>query len=1036
MQKRWEDVSIIGENKEPGHVLSFAKRVGEERIENKALLNGQWKFYYKKGVEDNFCYRNIKENEWKNIRVPGVWQLQGYGSPYYFASSFPQSMDTDATNIPHISEELQEVGVYERNFSYDKNWHDQEVYLHFGAVKSALELYINDEYVGYSQGSMTPHEFNVTKYLTSGENKITAVVFRYSDGSYLEDQDMWFFSGIYRDVYLYWEPSITVRDYFLLSTFPKGIEEGVSVDTKVSSLFRAELYLQVGEHTSVFPLAMKEFQNVDISIEIPELNVKKTVTAKLTAGCKQVVFDVETEVLLWSPESPKLYDVIIGWKYNGLDYIKHQKFGFRQIKIIENVIYLNGKRLILKGVNRHDFNPETGWTLSDERYIEDVRILKKLNINALRTSHYPNDIRLYELCDEYGILVMDEADLESHGVRRKLPLSKKEWEAPCLDRLERMILRDRNYCSVIFWSLGNEAGSGDVFKKMKSRGKQLDGTRLFHYEGMHDEASSDVISRMYPDETVFEQLCHKESIIGLMNGVMNLLAADNKDVTCDMYETMPVVLCEYAHAMGNSLGNFSDYIQGFENFPHMCGGFIWDFVDQAICVKEGDTKKYLYGIDFEETYSPYGFKKPKDKTSDGAFCGNGIVAADRTWHPSAYEVKQGYQWLEVIEKDLLSGEFYIFNKQMFSKIYPAYRLEWELSVDGKIIQKKEVCPQLLAEIMPGEKRLFCIKEIKEKEYPDSGEITIQFYFIHNEGNDWHEAGEIQAKSQFVIRQEKTLVLSEKKPRNTENQTYERLFVNGRDFVFSGMKISLELSRVATDNNIDLGHFVPQLESTVAVRRWDVANKKMSVLEQLTKNENGVISIHTKYKHPFCSVLESNLTDYGDGRLECILSIMTKRMDLVSCGFSMESKDLYENCSWYGRGPHECYCDRKDSAFIGAYTRNIEDMSHMYLRPQENGNRCDVKNVIITGNEKKIDICDLSGEGLNFSLWDYGKKDLETATHIHKLPRHSSTTINIYGKMSGVGGDLPGMESYHDKYRLKPHILYQTHFIMEVNAKNE
>lgn len=1020
MHKKWEDISIIGENKEPGHVLSFPREIDKDGNcicdDGIVSLNGEWKFCYCQGIDEYMNVSSIADREWDVIKVPGVWQLQGYGSPYYFAYSFPQAIDTRKENIPHISEKLQEIGVYEKTFSYHFAWKGQNVYLHFGAVKSAIEVYVNGKYVGYSQGSMTPHEFRVTEQLVEGDNLVRAVVYRYSDGTYLEDQDMWFFSGIYRDVFLYWEPKITIRDYYLKASFPEGIPKDVLYDEKVKSLLQVEVCVESLEFDG----------EIEIEIDIPKLHVSKKLRENTKVGRQFFHTNLEVMPFLWSHEHPQLYEVLLRWSDGNRHFCKTEQFGFREIKVNDNVLMLNGKRLILKGVNRHDFDPDTGWTLSDERYLEDIKILKSLNINAVRTSHYPNDTRFYRLCDKYGLLVMDETDLESHGVRRKLPLSSKEWLAPCVDRMERMIFRDRNHPCIIFWSLGNEAGMGDVFVQMRKRGEQLDDTRLFHYEGMYEPTCTDVLSRMYPNEQTFGKLCDKEAIVGLLDAVTNALAADDKDITCDMYERMPVILCEYAHAMGNSLGNFLEYTKAFETYPHMCGGFIWDFVDQAIRRIEDGKEKYLYGIDYEEIYSEDGFKSKKDKKSDGAFCGNGIVAANRMLHPAAYEVKKGYQWLDVKSDHPQSGIFHIKNKQMFRCIAPFYRLEWELCCDGVCFERGEVNPEILKNIQPGKEKTIIIENVRKKVFPVQGEVVINFYFLQNEDVVFESKGSVRGSVQFLLRK----YIPPKIPIEQKRITYG-LKSEHLGFYLNDIKVDTCLSRVATDNNIDVGHFVPQLASTVSVNRWSTAMQKMVVKKQLSNQTEAGLSIRTIYDHPLCKRLDTEIVDYGDGRYELIMQIMSKSVDMVCCGFSLNMEELFGECEWYGRGPHECYVDRKESANIGCHKKKVQDMSHMYLRPQENGNRCDVRWLCLKGRNRKVKVTDLSGEGIDFSVWDYTRENLQNAKHIFELERYTQTTLNIYGKMSGVGGDVPGMEAYHELYRLKPRELFKTHVLLEV-----
>jgi beta-galactosidase len=574
----WENLAVIGRGREAGHALaalytSEAAALARLPPPFHISLNGNWKFNWTMGPEGpaGACAANYDDAAWGEIKVPGVWQLQGYGQPFYYALSYPQAIGTSAKKIPHISRALQETGTYRRSFTLPKNFAGREIFLHIGAAKAALELYVNGRCVGYSQGSMMPHEFNVTDFLTPGENSLAIQVWRYSDGTYLEDQDMWFFSGIYRDVYLYAEPQTRIHDFYVRTEFDAELRNA----RVCLSLWLA------GRH------ALGE---AVVSACIPEL--------KLTLGEARLAVNGETEIEFsawaeapkkWSHEEPNLYTMLLKLETGGEVFFKSFRFGFKKVEIQGNVLLLNGKRLVIRGVNRHDFDGETGWTLSAEQYRRDISIMKRLNINALRTSHYPNDPRLYELCDEYGILVMDEADLESHGARRKLPASDSRWTAACLDRVQRMILRDRNHACVFFWSLGNEAGSGENFALMRRAAEVLDRTRPFHYEGEHRKASSDVISRMYPDEQTFARLCRKEALAPGKGPLAALIArlSDNKPVPAPLYATMPVLLCEYAHAMGNSLGNFSEYTEAFERHPHLSGGFIWDFVDQAIVRRSG-----------------------------------------------------------------------------------------------------------------------------------------------------------------------------------------------------------------------------------------------------------------------------------------------------------------------------------------------------------------------------------------------------------------------------------------------------------------
>lgn len=1031
---KWENPSIIKENKEDGHVLAFVYEDKSEALNRspscyKYSLNGDWRFYYQMGTKlpANITAAELDDSSWDRITVPSVWQLKGYGKPYYYSMSYPQAIDTNKKTLPRISHKLQEVGVYRRDFEVPKNFHGQELFLHFGAVKAALEVYVNGQYVGYSQGSMTPHEFNVTKYIKEGKNQVTAIVWRYSDGTYLEDQDMWFFSGIYRDVYLYAEPKVTIRDFYIRSDFDQDLK-----DANIS------LSLQLNN--------WQEARKVLVKASIPELGLEMGGEYLKVEKLEHIEFtSLVKEPLKWSHEQANLYTILLEWEFDKKTYYKSFRFGFRKIEIRENVIYLNGKRLIIKGVNRHDFDPEHGWAVPPERYKEDIEIMKSLNINSIRTSHYPNDPRLYELCDEYGILVMDEADLESHGVRRILPLSDPLWTAACVDRMERMVLRDRNHSCIVFWSLGNEAGKGDSFIQMRRAAEKLDKTRLFHYEGEHRKETSDVISRMYPNEKVLKKLCLQEPIKVSKYSPVDL-ANDNKAITKEMYETMPLILCEFAHCMGNSLGNFHEYTDAFHKYPHMCGGYIWDFVDQAIHKATGDGDMWQYGIDYEEVYSEYGYKKKSKVGSNKAFCANGIIAANRQLHPAAYEVKKCYQSLRVLPVDITKGQYQILNNQMFLALAPYYRLIWNLECDGILLEEGEVSEETLEKIGPNSK--IDIKIVPKKSIPKDGEITIIFRWLLKQDSLWEKTGYVQAYDQYIIREykvlsehssnEKTLsVTNDNKSIAVKGHNFEYKLKNGNidSIQIGGKELLLEalkpnLSRVITDNDIETGHFIPALTPFMPAVKWDKESDQLQLKEQKLVNTGEGLIIHTSWKHPLCRELSIDYSIYSGGEIEIKMRIRSKSVTLVRLGMQMTLSYAFNKISWYGRGPHECYPDRKTSAVISRYTKAVKELEHQYMRPQENGTRCDVRELELVDDRKiKIRVKDLSGKGILFSAWNYTKDSLRRATHSHKLKYEKLTTLNMDGVMRGVGGDLPGVASLHKPYILEAKKEHMAHFII-------
>lgn len=491
----WENPAVIKRNKEDGHVIAFAyadakKALQRETPDTKLTLNGDWKFHWQRGLRNeptDFYLPDFNDKNWRTISVPSVWQTQHTGSvPYYYASTFPRAISRSKGKIPSIDHDMQEIGHYRRYFNLPESFEGKEIFLHFGAVKSALEVYVNGEFVGYSQNSMTPHEFNVTKFVKPGENLVCAKVYRYSDATYIEDQDMWWLCGIYREVYLFCEEKVCLRDFFVTTDLDADYKDS---DTDV------EITVNNYENTS---------KSVSVTAQIVGADGKKQKLGALkfdaVAGSTTVhIRGTVKNPLKWSAETPNLYTLLLCLAADGVKTYKAIRFGFKKVEIVGERILFNGQPMLLRGVNRHDFDPDRGWAVPKQRYFEDLELMKRANINSIRTSHYPDDPFFYELCDEYGFYVMDECDMESHGVRRKgVPGDNPVWTNAVVDKMERMVLRDRNHACVFMWSLGNEAGDGTNFTKMKEAALRLDKTRQFHYEGDFDFTKSDVISRMYP----------------------------------------------------------------------------------------------------------------------------------------------------------------------------------------------------------------------------------------------------------------------------------------------------------------------------------------------------------------------------------------------------------------------------------------------------------------------------------------------------------------------------------------------------------
>ena len=1030
---RWEDPSIFKINKEDGHALMLpfdseeAALSGEDSI-YKQSLNGMWQFYWQRGIKNQptgFEKKSFNASEWDEIKVPSVWQTEGYSVPYYYASTFPKAFSRSKSKIPSINHNMQEIGFYRKTFELKECFKDREIFLHFGACKAALEVYVNGEFVGYSQGSMTPHEFNVTKYLKEGENLVCAKVYRYSDGSYLEDQDMWWLCGIYREVYLYAETKQCLRDFYFKTDFDVDYKDSdLSLDIYVENYDDEKANVTVSAK-----LISDTGKEIEIGSEERKLNSKKE------------KFSFEQKVKApkkWSAEKPNLYTLVMTVEKDGETVaVKTYEVGFKKVEIKGEKIYFNGMPLMIRGVNRHDFDPDHGWAVPKERYTQDLDIMKQNNINSIRTSHYPDDPYFYELCNRYGFYVMDECDLETHGVRRKgVPGSNPMWTAAVVDRMERMVLRDRNNPCVFMWSLGNEAGDGDNFMEMKKAALKLDDSRQFHYEGDFDQTKSDVISRMYPTADVMEKLGNKQEItISLYDNIANQLAADSKPITPEMYEGKPIVLCEYAHSMENSLGNFQEYMDDFEKYDNMCGGFIWDFVDQALHVKdENGNDNYLYGTDFEGKEPKNLIDIPNTTAMTGSnvyFCANGIIGADRTPHPQIAEVKKVYQEIKTEEFDLKAGKFRVKNKFLFTDI-SQFKCKWELKAEGEILEFGELekfeCDPL--------SETFITIPYTYDDIPIDKEVVLTISFFTKKKTLGLKSNYEIAWDQFIINEPSQpeeveckgdLNFSAKGQRvEIENDKVKVVVDNGRiiSYVIDGREMLLapimpNYFRALTDNDIDFLNFTPMWAKFHPYYAWQRATKHTKAVKTEAKaGQDNTVEIHIAFATSGLKNSVATYKVYPDGRIYIFHSaVPTKNM--VKFGYQMTlSKDM-ENVKWYGRGPVPTYCDRKTGAKIDVYTSTVTDLDYRYMRPQESSNRTDVRYLIITDKKGRgLKFTSYYNQPFNFSAYHYTTDGLEKATHINDIPYEDITTLNIDCKQLGVGGDLPGQAYVREPYQMK------------------
>lgn len=1040
---RWEDPSIFKINKEDGHAIMMPYDSENEALSGKESkykqsLNGKWKFYWQRGLKNqpqNFQLVSFDDSHWDEINVPSVWQTEGYSVPYYYASTFPKAFSRTKSKIPSIDHNMQEIGFYRKTFVLDEVFDNREVFLHFGAAKSALEVYVNGEFVGYSQGSMAPHEFDITKVLKKGENVITAKLYRFSDGSYLEDQDMWWLCGIYRDVYLFAEPKVCLRDFYFKTDFD---------DTYNDSNVTLNMYFN--NYNNIRGKIKVSAKLIDSKNEEIELGSSEK---ELSGGKETITYNKTVKSPdKWSAETPNLYTLVMSVELDGkVICVKSYKVGFKKVEIKGEKIYFNGMPLMIKGVNRHDFDCDYGWAVPKYRYTQDLDIMKQNNINSIRTSHYPDDPYFYDMCNKYGFYVMDECEVETHGVRRKgVPGSNPVWTGAVVDRMQRMVLRDRNNPCIFMWSLGNEAGDGSNFMEMKKSALELDDTRQFHYEGDFDLTKSDVISRMYPTKDIMEKLGNKQPItISLYDNIANQLAADSKPIKAEMYEGKPVVLCEYAHSMENSLGNFQEYIDDFEKYDNMCGGFIWDFVDQTLHVKdENGNDNYLYGTDFQGKEPHKLIDIPNTTAMTGSnvyFCANGIIGADRNPHPQIVEVKHGYQNIGITAKDIKNGEFTIKNKFLFTNLSD-FNCKWVIKAEGK-----EVLNGTIGKIdcAPLEEKEIKIDYDLSK-LSDDKELILTVFFETTKKSLGLDADYEIAFEQFVLNEMP-------KPKEIKSDKKLDFDINGKKITVNGenlkvvvddgkvvsyvidekelLKAPLEPNyfRALTDNDIDFLNFTPQWAKFHPFYAWQRATHHTKAVKTEVVKNGEVVEIHIAFSTAGLKNSVATYKVYPDGKLYVFHSaIPTKGM--LRFGYQMTMESSMEYITWYGRGPKPTYIDRKLGSKIDLYESSVTDFEYRYMRPQESSNRCDVRYFTLTDKEGfGIRVDAYYNNPINFSAYHYTTDGLEKATHINDIPYADITTVNIDHRQLGVGGDLPGQAFVREPYTMPKNQKQEYSFVI-------
>lgn len=1036
MRKRaaWEDARVFGINKEAPRATAWwypstdqAARMKHDESPFFSSLNGEWKFHWSPKPSErpvSFHGTSFDAAGWDTITVPSNWEMKGFDIPIYTNFRYPRPVKTFG-QLPRIDHDDNPVGSYIRSFTLPAAWleNDHRIHIHFGGVMSAFHAWVNGTHVGYSQDSMLPAEFDITGLVTPGENRLAVEVYRWSDGSYLEDQDMWRFSGIYRDVYLFATPPVHVSDVHAITHLDDNmVDATLEIRLKIACTGKEP----ASQHRVRVTLLGTDGAPAGNGIIIDE-------AITIAPGETQVLAR-EARVRdppKWTAETPALHVLLVELLGPGGDTIEVQPFriGFRKVEIKDGKLLVNGKRVIFKGVNRHEHDPDTGHAITVESMRHDIRVMKRHNINAVRTSHYPNHPAWYDLCDELGLYVMDECNLESHGLRLRIPRGRKEWSGAVVDRMTRMVERDKNHPCVVLWSLGNEAGNGANFKRMKEAAVAIDPTRPVHYEGDYELVVSDLFSTMYSNPSELERAGKQ---LPATTGVW-------KRVSPRAYTGKPRILCEYAHAMGNSVGNLQDYMDVFERYENMAGGFIWDFVDQGIRKKDENGKEFwAYGGDFGD--------KPNDKN----FCCNGIVLPDRTPNPALFEVKKVYQPVAIRPVDLHAGRVAIHNKHEHLTT-GHLRIEWTLARNGRPEQQGTLPPE---DIGPGETREVSLP-VSPASLPAANEHHLKVALVLASDTAWAPEGHVVAWDQFPIGAPAsttghgagTQVIAGNPLRVTTGR--DRVVVAGDGFEVAVGKrtggiesycwngrellrgpLAPNYWRALTDNDRGLAHYVPVLEWFLS--RWKRAGKARKVSRvRVEERKGGVVAIVVSCKMPLMRAgPRLTYTVRPDGTVSCE-HVAVPAKNMMRFGMQGRVDPALRTVSWHGRGPHENYWDRKTGAEIGVWSLPVDQFIHDYVYPQENGNRCDVRWISFTDETGNgLLFTDETGSLLSASAWPYTMEDLERATHVNELPRGGCMTINIDHKQRGVGGDTTAVvPAIHDEYKIKKGTRLSYAFVM-------
>lgn len=1012
----WENPLINGINRLPAHATMYsfdnadnAKTFDRSKSTRILLLNGIWDFYFSPVPEQApQDFYKLRVSGWQTIEVPSNWELKGWGTAIYTNVIYPFKV-----NPPYIDHSDNPVGCYQREFEIPAGWEGMNITLHLGGVSSAFYVWVNGKFVGYSEDSCLPSEFNITDKITTGKNTVSVKVFRWSDGSYLEDQDHWRLSGIQREVLLLAKPAVSIGDIFVQTIMDR---EYKNASLQIRPKIKCPANMDIKEYTLE---AMLYGPDGSAVLEQPMKKDLPAIVNEVYPRLDNVRFALMEAPIVnpmkWTAETPNLYTLVFSLKDKEGKLLEatSTRIGFRSIETsVDGKILVNGKPVMFYGVNRHDHDRFNGKALKREEMLADVLLLKRFNFNAIRTAHYPNDPYLYDLCDEYGIYVIDEANLETHGLGSYFS-NQVEWNNAFMERGIRMVERDKNHPSVIIWSLGNESGRGPNHAAMAGWIKDYDYLRLIHYEAAQGNPRVPGYIRpgdpAYPDRTVTLKANPIDQpwldILGRFYPTPSMAT----EVARQPGDNRPIIFSEYAHSMGNSTGNFKDLWDVFRSERRIAGGFIWDWIDQGLVKKDASGKEYYaYGGDFG------------DKINDGDFCINGVLFPDRTPKPALYEVKKVFQPVDITGKDPKSLTFNALNRQVFTTL-DQYNIVWEITENGKnFMQGKLDIPSVL----PGESFTFTIPLQKKPKIKPGAEYFLKTDFVLKQDLLWAKAGHSVAFEQFKL------------PWDTETaKTVQKMLphvtVRSDDAVFlelTGRNFSIAFNKktgvitnwtvngknLISGNGLRPSFWRPQTDNDfrgskthINLKDWKTAETERSVSsftsDDLPDGSKEVTIIHRILDGKVKWINKIKIS--GDGTIGVDAEVdADKALPVIpKIGMTIQIPADYKNITWFGKGPQENYSDREYAAIVGLFSMNINEFITPYIKPQENANRTGIRWMRFTSTDG-VGIEVFGNTLLSMSAWPWTAEQLEKANHTNELVANDFITINIDLKQMGVGGN--------------------------------